>query len=318
MSAFENTFIIETKESIYRRLSTGSERKLTENYSTTLKKIRKQMHDLYEKHSVDGVLTHAEMTRYNRLDKLFKEIARQVNRLTGKNRRIIKRLIEETYQESYFQHAYEIDRVIAKETGASIGIDFGLVKAESIKASTTNPLAFLAIDDTKKSLLYGLQREITQGLINGESYFRISSRVRDAMGVSANRALTIARTEGGRAMTQGQIDLIDQAEAQGVELKRKWIATMDGRTRDSHRKLDGKYADKDGYFTIRGRRARGPRLFGIASEDINCRCDVRPVLTGYEPKRRRARTSGDSERSEVIDYTAYENWKKSQKNRKAG
>ena len=61
----------------------------------------------------------------------------------------------------------------------------------------------------------------------------------------------------------------------GMKIARVWVSTKDGRTRDSHKAMDGQEADKDGFFHFPGGgQTAGPGLSGIAEEDIHCRCTV--------------------------------------------
>jgi hypothetical protein len=49
---------------------------------------------------------------------------------------------------------------------------------------------------------------------------------------------------------------------------------LDGKTRSSHRRLDGQIRELDEYFEIRGKKARYPGDFGDPAEDCNCRCQL--------------------------------------------
>lgn len=93
------------------------------------------------------------------------------------------------------------------------------------------------------------------------------------------RQQTIAATE---TVLPSEKAALRAMQAAGV-VEREWISTRDSRTRDSHRTLDGQRTSLLGDFIIRtgkhaGRRAKTPATFGIASEDIYCRCTVGIVL----------------------------------------
>ena len=51
-------------------------------------------------------------------------------------------------------------------------------------------------------------------------------------------------------------------------------------------------------------------MFGVDSEDVNCRCVSISVIEGYEPSLR-----CDNESYEVIDYRNYSNWISSKPNK---
>jgi hypothetical protein len=47
-----------------------------------------------------------------------------------------------------------------------------------------------------------------------------------------------------------------------------------GSPREEHVQSNGLRENSQGYFSINGYLTKGPGLFGIPSEDINCRCDT--------------------------------------------
>jgi uncharacterized protein with gpF-like domain len=113
---------------------------------------------------------------------------------------------------------------------------------------------------------------------------------------------TIAQTEAHRAQVLGQIENYAKAEDLGIALKRKWVATLDDRTRPSHAEMDGVEADEDGLFETSWGTVNGPGLEGPPEEVINCRCRVESEIEGYGPKVRRVRDEG------VIPYTTFGEW----------
>ena len=57
-------------------------------------------------------------------------------------------------------------------------------------------------------------------------------------------------------------------------------------------------------FEVNGLQAEAPRLFGVAEEDIRCRCTMITLVEGYSLEFRRARGEG------VIPYKTFDEWKK--------
>lgn len=83
----------------------------------------------------------------------------------------------------------------------------------------------------------------------------------------------IAVTEGHRAYVDGQQDAAESIEEDtGVSIYKRWDATMDDVTRKTHRLLNGQMKHMDELFTTENGSAAAPGLFGIAEEDVNCRC----------------------------------------------
>jgi hypothetical protein len=94
------------------------------------------------------------------------------------------------------------------------------------------------------------------------------------------RADGIARTESIRAMNQAQIEASRQAiragQVDAAAMVKVWIATSDGRTRDTHAAMDGQEVGVDDPFVS----PSGARLAypgdpsAPAHETINCRCTM--------------------------------------------
>lgn len=288
-----------------------TEKALVENYKESLGRIKKELLRLTEKYGKDGKLSYAEMAKYHRLDNLFKEIAQEVVTLTGKNGRsvagISKKILIDSFEENTAQIQAAIDRAIRAE--GTLNINWGTLNKDAVKAAVENPLFHLAQQDLKQTLINQLRKDITQSIISGESYFNLSKKIAGRMGVIASRALTIARTEAGKAYSQGQLDAHDRAEELGIVVNKVWVSTLDDRTRDTHVSMDGQKADKEGYFKYPGGgTTQAPRLAGPAKEVINCRCRFITVVEGYEPKTRIARTI---EGNEKVKYQTAKDWKKS-------
>ena len=65
---------------------------------------------------------------------------------------------------------------------------------------------------------------------------------------------------------------MQKAKNQGADVVKQWDATLDGKTRKNHRKLDGQWVEVGEYFEVGGRKVEAPGKFGRPEEDINCRC----------------------------------------------
>jgi hypothetical protein len=124
-------------------------------------------------------------------------------------------------------------------------------------------------------------RFATAGLVEaGESEVVIGKLISGVLDKkNINRAQTIARTETGMALMESQYAIVDDMEL--PPMLKEWNATIDGRTRKTHRAVDGDKVKKDGMFKVGSDNMRFPqdRLNGSAKEIINCRC----VLT-WEPE----------------------------------
>lgn len=117
-----------------------------------------------------------------------------------------------------------------------------------------------------------ISHEISRGIASNMLYPEITGNVRRAAGIPYRRARTIVRTEAGRIQEQATMDAAEKAVSKGADLVKQWSAIRDGKTRDTHRSLDGQIREIEEPFEVGGKTAMQPHGFGIASEDCNCRC----------------------------------------------
>lgn len=113
---------------------------------------------------------------------------------------------------------------------------------------------------------------ISRGIATADSYINIARNIANGTNVGVNRTMTIARTEGHRIQVLGAVDAQAKAKDAGADVVKQWDATLDGRTRPNHRKLDGQIRELDEPFEVAGMKVMYPSGFGRAAEDINCRC----------------------------------------------
>lgn len=83
----------------------------------------------------------------------------------------------------------------------------------------------------------------------------------------------IARTEGHRVFVVGQEDGARQAaETSQQDIRKVWVSRLDNRVRNTHKGLEGTALPLGEWFVTENGRAQRPGEFGIAEEDVNCRC----------------------------------------------
>ena len=147
---------------------------------------------------------------------------------------------------------------------------------------------------------------VTQSIIQGESIDDLSKRLTHSL-EAGNRSsmLNFARTAMTGAQNAGRVEAMHDAEDMGISVKKRWIATLDDRTRDTHRELDGQVVDVDEPFEVDGEEIMYP---GDPNADpalvYNCRCTI-----GYEyPEYAGNGQRRDNETGEVIEYQTYSEW----------
>lgn len=126
-------------------------------------------------------------------------------------------------------------------------------------------------------LWFNARTQLAEGLALGESQPKLAQRVRDAVGVTAPRARTIARTESHGARNVAAMGMLQRFEsAYGVPpgvMRKQWQATEDERTRHTHDEADGQTVNFSDPFMVGGFALAFPGdPAGPPQEVINCRC----------------------------------------------
>ncbi len=136
-------------------------------------------------------------------------------------------------------------------------------------------------ETTRKKLTATIQK----GINNGDSIDDISRDIKKSSAFSTSRATLIARTETHNAMNEGTLSIAKNLDlAQPVK---EWNNALDNRSRNWHKRMDGKTKPIDEKFTVVTPTKFGPepRLMnspgdsqGGAANVCNCRC----FLTFYD------------------------------------
>ena len=96
----------------------------------------------------------------------------------------------------------------------------------------------------------------------------------------------------------------------GIEVKKKWLATLDNRTRDAHAYLDGEEAEVDEPFhSILGNIMYPGDPNADPANVYNCRCTLIYVYPKYQHLQQNHQRY-DQENKKLIQYMTYEQWEK--------
>lgn len=264
----------------------SAEKEIDKMFAERLKEILFQLSKMYTRYGDKGNLTFTDLNRYGRFQKEMKAISEEIGGDFKRLEKDIQSLMETQYIENFLRTAFLLEFASQTEMG------FGVPSIPSVKAAILNPIDLLKLpelmDFNRKEVTRRIRLDISSGLMAGEGYTEIAERLEKSLGFGSVKAKRVARTEAGRAQSLGRLDSFKQG-SEYSKIDKVWLATLDERTRHSHRKLDGKSADKDGYFHYNGHKALAPRLFMVASLDINCRCSFIGKVNGMLPELRRSR-----------------------------
>lgn len=128
-----------------------------------------------------------------------------------------------------------------------------------------------------------INAEVLQGIIQGESVADIASRFERITDMNSVSALRNARTAVTGAENKGRMDGYTQAKMLGVKLKKRWMSALDGRTRHTHRALNGQMRENDKPFEVDGYEIMYPGDPMAAPEMVyNCRCTTVAEVMGAD------------------------------------
>ena len=225
-------------------------------------------------------------------------------------------MIARSIVQGYLPEAYAINMNYSTylvEHGLSMETNFTLYNREAVeRLLRSNPeliphynsrLSKLADEVYQKKRLQSL---ITQSIVTGESIPRIAKRISSELRISNTRAtIMYARTAMTGAQNAGREDGYARAEAMGIQMRKMWLATLDGRTRHEHRQLDGQIVDINKPFEVDGYEIQYPGDASAAPHLVwNCRCRTMPQMAGYEidPRDLRLRNT------KKLGNMSYEQW----------
>lgn len=157
--------------------------------------------------------------------------------------------------------------------------------------------------DGKRDLAWNrrhIASAITQGVLQGESMDQVARRVRAVADMDYRAAMRTARTAMTSAQNAGRVDAYRRAEGMGIHVRKQWLATLDGRTRHSHRRLDGEVVGMDEEFS-NGLKYPGDPESGRGGEVYNCRCTMVPVVDGVD--------HAEGVRHSNLGGVSYEEWR---------
>ncbi|PTG09736.1 phage head morphogenesis protein [Staphylococcus chromogenes] len=293
------------------QLIAKSEKELEVLFAKRLKVINQELADMFEKYQSDD--PHVTWTEFNKYNRLNKELARIGQMLTEDYNQVAK-AIKETQHNAYIEK-YMMSLYLY-EMATQSSMEFDVPTASVINKAIEQPIEFIRLVPTlqkhRNEVLKRIRIHITQGIMSGEGYSKIAKALRDDIGMTKAQSQRVARTEAGRAMSQAGLDSAKVVKDNGFKMKKRWSATKDERTRDTHRHLDGQSVDIDNNFKSSGCVGPAPHLFvGVASarENINCRCKLLYYIDEDElPGVMRVRNDDGS--TEVIPSMSYREWEK--------
>ena len=208
---------------------------------------------------------------------LQKQLERILGKLHSKTYRTVQEYLQDCYLTGHTAVLYELQ-------SDGLRLSLPVPQDKVCQAAVNDTKLVKPLYDSIGEDFAGLKKHITDivsaGFASGASYGDMANQITGKMignyatlrGGALGRAKLIVRTEGNRIANAARLEAARTAKQQGADLVKQWDSTMDKKTRPHHVQLDGQVRELDEPFEVDGRKAQAPGKFGIASEDINCRC----------------------------------------------
>ena len=292
-----------------------SEKKVMEqlerSYQKALEDVKDRLRQLDERTDEENRQAVAYQKAFQQ--GLQKQLERILGKLHSKTYRTVQEYLQDCYLTGHTAVLYELQ-------SDGLRLSLPVPQDKVCQAAVNNTKLVKPLYDSIGEDFAGLKKHITDivsaGFASGASYGDMANQITGKMignyatmrGGALGRAKLIVRTEGNRIANAARLETARTAKQQGADLVKQWDSTMDKKTRPHHVQLDGQVRELDEPFEVDGRKAQAPGKFGIASEDINCRCHA------YSRPRWAVRADGDykydNEHRELVklsgeSYAAY-------------
>ena len=166
-----------------------------------------------------------------------------------------------------------------------------------------------------------ISASVTSGILQGKSIRGIADDLQERItNMNRESAVRTARTAVTGAQNAGRMDSYEAAAGMGIKVRKRWVATKDGRTRHAHQKLDGQTVDWDEPFSSELGKIRFPGDPQAKPANVyNCRCTLRTVeKPGIEAEPRKMRVRDPKTgRNVVVEEMTYEQWERWKKDGQA-
>ena len=268
--------LLDSEEAVIKELEKQYTRALND-INEKVKLFQADIDLLDEALSQDG-LDDATKTllQSQRRSKIYQQQYQQA--LKGQVSAIVDKLHGDSYAtiDSYLKSCYETGYIGTMYDVAKQGVPIitPIDQAAAVKAVLTDSKVsegyynHLGVNYSK--LKKSITQEISRGIASSLPYRDIARNINNVSQSGLSNAKRIARTEGHRIQQTSTRDAQLAAKAKGADVVKQWDAALDGRTRDSHRRVDGEIRELDEKFS-NGLMFPGEPS-GRAEEVINCRC----------------------------------------------
>lgn len=274
------------------------DRKLRSTYRQAQKELKEKLSDFNRRHAerdrekrrqlAEGEISLIEYQSWQRGQAFqksqWKHKIDQVNKVIHHSNQEAARIVRESqlnvFAENYNYFSYLGEKIT--------GMQFGIYNTQSVTRLLKEEPQILPEWDIDKEKDYTWNQKkvnnaINQGIIQGESIADITKRLCGELATQNERRMELfARTAMTEAQNAGRQQQMDDAADMGIEINKRWIATLDSRTRDSHKEMDGEEVPYNKEFSNGLQYPGDPH--GEPAEVYNCRCTMVSIYPKYEDR----------------------------------
>lgn len=187
------------------------------------------------------------------------------------------------YEQIVYKHFMSILNLVKSEIlsqvgEASIEVSFDLLNERALKFLEDKKIKFAikVADTTHKAII----KELSEGFKLGEGIPELSNRIKNMPEFSMKRATVVSRTE---IISSSNAGTLQGYKESGVVIGKEWDSHEDERTRKHHLEANGQRVKIDDPFIVDDDLLDYPgdnSHDAKASNVIQCRCTLKPILEG--------------------------------------
>lgn len=246
-------------------------RQLKQVYTQARKDCETKIRELSSRTDMQNLQSIVYQKQYQ--EALKQQLDSILNTLNSNTFTTIADYLGVSYENGFIGTLYDLQ-------GQGIPLIFPINQEEVVQAlkvdSKLSEGLYKRLGEDTTYLKKSIRAELSRGASNGESWNQIAAHIANGMNSPFNKAynnsIRIARTEGHRVQQESTFHCQQRAKSKGADIMKQWDSTLDAKTRPDHVELDGQLKEIDKPFEVSGYEALYPGAFGVASEDIHCRC----------------------------------------------
>jgi SPP1 gp7 family putative phage head morphogenesis protein len=270
---------------------------IEQNYINALADIKKKIKKLQERGDTQSIAYQIQFQR-----QMEEQINRYLDILESENVDNIHKYLEKCYETGFIGNLYQLQdcdvNVVAPINQRTV-IRATRMTADGVKLSKK-------IKGNTELLKKQVVQEMQRGFSTSMPYLDIARNISDRGESDLNRAMRIARTEGNRIYNEAALDSAQAAVKAGVDTVKQWVAILDGRTRESHQRVDGEWVELNDKFS-NGLFLPGDKN-APAAEIVNCRCKA-VFVPRWEVDSKAPRLRMDNIEKKVIEADNFQDWR---------